>query len=742
MAVAIAPLTNGNALLDPREDIVAALSTSSHSFLQPTSTLHTAAVLAAKKFLDPLASTVSEAQELRRRENRGKRKRSAYEEDVPRKVLQLREVYTEGFGIDQIWEQARRILDAATDEVERDLKHVPDSQTTKMGDEKENQQASGDIRMMQFDEDGLEAESDDEDDDLDSAAEDDLVDSLEGAALGEVEGEEMEDELDREDFEEDIEDTGESEDFSETEKNPQTYISDPNGLNDGFFSIDDFNKTSQFQEQQDAMGEEDNPSDEDEVDWDADPLTSSLPSKSLGKRTEAEDATDSEDGDEPTFGHADLDGASDDEDEDNVDLQDGMPTLDNTNDIQYADFFEPPPQKLSKSKRMRALPKTQPPPHPIAGGEGSDDINNDIQRAISDVRRDLLDSEDEPSSDDEEDDDDQKKQSNKPSTSTKNLSTHEKQRAKIASEIRRLEAVAISKRDWTLSGEARAADRPLNSLLEEDLEFERAGKPVPVITAEVSEEIEALIKRRIVAREFDEVLRRRPDVFGAAASAKRGRVELDDTKPSQGLADVYEAEHLKATDPGHVDKRSAALKKQHDEITRLWKDVSAKLDVLSNLHFKPKRTEVSVQVVNDKPTIRMEDARPGAVEGGAESMLAPHEIYMPGGEGKIKGEVVGKGGMARSKEEMTREEKVRRRRREKERAKKKKGNESVENQQQLQVKKKGSNAEKAQEKRNILDELRKGGVKVIGKKGDVEEIDGKKRKSQRGAEPRSTAYKL
>ena len=32
-----------------------------------------------------------------------------------------------------------------------------------------------------------------------------------------------------------------------------------------------------------------------------------------------------------------------------------------------------------------------------------------------------------------------------------------------------------------------------------DLEFEHAGKPVPIITAEVSEEIEALIKRRILS---------------------------------------------------------------------------------------------------------------------------------------------------------------------------------------------------------------------------------------------------
>lgn len=745
MAAAVAPLTLGDTILDPHQDIVAALSTSSHSFLHPTSALHTAALLAAKRFLDPIAVSVSETQEQRKRENRKKRSRPDYEAGGAEKVLQLREVYTEGFGIGQIWEQAKRILDAVTEEVEKDLKGAQTLPTGIDGSYGKSPQQNGDVKMVRFDDDGFEIGSDTDEDEDDDNAEASLGSQaeLDNDMDGEEQEEEEEEEgdlLDEDIDPEDLENIQDSEEFSESEAQPQTYIPDPNGLNDGFFSIDDFNKQSQFLEQQDAMGENDNPSDEDEIDWDADPLATPLPSGLRTSKAEAEEDED-EDGDGPTFGNADLNASSEDDDEDEggMDLEGGMTGLDNTNDIKYADFFEPPAQKPSKSKRMRALPKTQPPPRPTAEDGNAENLEEAIQRAISDVRRDLLESEDEISSndEDEEDDDDEPV---RPST-TKNLSTHEKQRAKIATEIRRLEAAAVSKRDWTLSGEARAADRPINSLIEEDLEFERAGKPVPVITAEVSEEMEALIKRRIIAREFDEVIRRRPEAAGAAASARRGRVEIDDTKPTQGLADVYEAEHLKATDPGYVDKRSAALKKQHEEIARLWRDVSAKLDVLSNLHFKPKRAEVSVQVVSDKPTISMEDARPGVVEGGAESRLAPQEIYMPGDEGKSKGEIMGKGGMARSKEEMTREEKLRRRRREKERAKKRKGSEAVAQRQQEQAGK-GRKADKAQEKKNILDELRKGGVKVIGKKGAVEDIDGKKKGSAGAKEARSTAYKL
>lgn len=737
-AVAIAAPTTCDSYFEPHQDIIAALTTSSHSFLQPTSALHAAAVLAAKRFLDPLASSVSEAQELRNRASKKKRKRSNDEAEVSSEVLQLREVYTDGFGIGQIWEQAKKILDAARDEVERDLRRIEASRAAAGATDGRPQQARKDERAMEFDEEGFEIGSDDAraedlgnmpqaDHDGDLGLEDDRLQPV---------GEDGESQDDESVSEEGLEGIADSEEASGKEERSQTYVQDPNGLNDGFFSIDEFNRQSQFLEQQDARGEDDNLSEEEEIDWDADPLAMSLPSDLAREKLKVDDATGGEAVDGPTFGNVDLDLSSDDEYDDNHHLDDSMPGLDNTNDIKYADFFEPPAQKPSKSKRMRALPKTQPSTHPKSDEEAPGDIDHDIQRAISDVRRDLLDSEDEPFSTDDDDKDDQPPG---PST-TKALSTHEKQRAKIAAEIQRLEAAAISKRDWTLSGEARAADRPVNSLIEEDLEFERVGKPIPIITAEVSEEIEALIKRRIIAREFDELVRRRPDTVGASHAARRGRVEIDDTKPSQGLADVYEAEHLKATDPGYVDKRSVALKKQHDEIEKLWKDVSAKLDVLSNLHFKPKRAEISVQVVTDKPTISMEDARPGAPDGGgAESRLAPQEIYTPGEQGKVKGEVMGKGGIARSKEEMTREEKLRRRRREKEKAKKK-GSEAVLASQQPS--KKGRKADKAHEKKNILDELRKGGVKVIGKKGDLVEIEGKKRKGNGPAQLRSTAYKL
>ena len=708
-AGALVGMENGSSLLT-------SLSTSPESFLQPSSSLHSESLAYLKTVLDPLAANVSAAQKWRRNESRKKRKRS--DVDHEEEVLQLRQVYTEGLGVKQVWEQARRILDAACADIERD---IAAQKSGRLEDAEERTAANG------YEHDAHDASEAMIDDSEESMVEEDGVqesDAFDEDDLGEEGGSE-----DVEIFE-DIEDIEANDSASESDQQePATYVQDPNNLNDGFFSIDDFNKQSQFLEQQDSRGEDDNPSDEDEIDWDADPLTMPYhkPKVRGGEDEKKEDTLDVEkesDEDGPTFGDADLNANDSDEDmmdqEDNA-LDDGLAGLDNTNDVRYSDFFAPPPKKLSKTKRMRALPKTQPALQPRVQTE---DGENDLQRAIADVRRDLLESEEEESDQESGSDMEASRQS------TKNMSTHEKQRAAIAAEIRRLEAANVAKRDWTLSGEARAADRPLNSLIEEDLEFERIGKPVPVITAEVSEEIEELIKRRILAREFDEVIRRHPDALGSASEARRGRIDLDDTKPQSGLAEIYEQEHLKATDPGYVDKRSAAIKKQHEQISRLWKEVSSQLDLLSNLHFKPKRAEMEIKVVEDKPTISMEDARPVGIGVNAEeTMLAPQEVYRPGEEARKGGEVVvRKGGASVSRDEMTREEKLRRRRREKERTKKAQSHTTPSN---ASTAAKGDSKKprakgKEQEKADILSELRKGNVKVVGRKGELQDLGGKK----------------
>lgn len=710
-------------------ELLSTLSTSSHSFLKPSSTLHGAALCLAKEYLDPLATSVSQAQELRLQDARKKRKRGEVDEDGARNILRLKQIHLDGFGVDQVWEQARRVLEASRQEVERSLPKNHLSKT-KRADEIVQDANQKQVKMVRFDDDGFEVDSGSAD-----AAEHDL--EAEGASDDEMgadgdadpTGVGEDDSEEEEDIEDDGGDLGMDEDMEDDMDGAGAEVFKPDkfGLNDGFFSIEDFNRQSEFLEQRDARGDDDGQaSDEEEIDWDANPMAQSA--EATDGKTSADNEPFGSSGDEedgPTFGNADLHAPfsdSDDDDDDDAPLELEDTTLSNTNEIKYADFFAPPPLPPSKRpKGKRPLPKTQPTP------SAQETTEDDIQRTISAVRRDLFE-DDFSAADDSSDAGDLENPGNSENPSTARLSTHERRQLKLAAQIRKLEAENVAKRNWTLAGEARAAERPINSLLEEDLEFERTGKPVPVITAAVSEDIEALIKRRILAREFDEVIRRRPESLNAPPNVKRGRVELDDTKSKVGLGELYAEEHLKTVDPeGFMATRDAGLKKQHAEIERLWAEVSAKLDALSSWHYRPKPPEVKVQVLADVPAMRMEEARPTGVGGiGAgegESRLAPQEVFSMG-EGVQKGaeEVVGGAGMV-ARREMTREEKLRRRRREKERLRKQEGG-----------KRRGLGGEKAGKdgkgkeggKKDVVDALKRGGVRVIGKKGEIRDVEGKR----------------
>ncbi|KAL1627652.1 U3 snoRNP protein [Neofusicoccum ribis] len=699
--------------------LVAALAASPHDFLQPTSSLHNATLSLAKHILDPLASGVSDAQIKRQQEARKKRKRGEGDsESSP--VLQLKKVHLDGFGIEQVWEQSKRVLDAARAEVERDL---PEVLAETDGALTNGFSAQKGVKMVRFGEDGFEVSGSEEESELGEEGvdwqydgndlsgeedgegeEEDGEQFEEGFHTEEEDGSDMDDvDLDRDDYDDD--------DASEDDQPAEEYVPDPHGLNDGFFSIDDFNRQSEFLEQQDTRGDDDGAeSDEEEVNWAEDPLNSaSLVAKGLQKES-GEDVGSEDEGDGPTFGNMDLDapeGASDDEMDDESIAEgemDGMDDVNNANNVMYADFFAPPAKKASKNKKGR------PHPHNFPQKAASAPDDQDVENTMAAVHRDLFDE-----SDDDEDASDLSDVD--PDDPKARKSTHERRQAKLAEEIRRLEAQNVAKREWTLFGEARAADRPVNSLLEEDLDFERAGKPVPVITAEVSEDIESLIKRRIIAREFDEVIKRRPDDL-ATGPVRRGRFELEDTKAQRGLAEEYEEEHLRKTDPNYVDVKDEKLKKEHREIEALWRDVSAKLDALSSWHYKPKPAASNLEIRTDAAAITMEDARPTAGgDIGNASMLAPQEVYAPGEE-KTKGEVVTKAGLPVAKEEMSREEKKSRRRRNKERMQKAGGPEKKESKQ-------------TKERKEVVSELKKGGVKVINKKGEVTDVEGKSVKSGR-----------
>ncbi|RUP11984.1 Mpp10 protein-domain-containing protein, partial [Jimgerdemannia flammicorona] len=185
-------------------------------------------------------------------------------------------------------------------------------------------------------------------------------------------------------------------------------------------------------------------------------------------------------------------------------------------------------------------------------------------------------------------------------------------------------AANVGEKDWTLGGEASSKARPLNSLLEEDLEFEHVVKPVPVITQETTETLEEMIKRRILDNAFNDVERKADPTFRPYLPSKR--VELSDEKSKKSLAENYEDDYVKETTVGGIaNEKDKVLKKEHQEIDNMFRDLCQKLDALSNFHYTPKPPKPEIAVISDAPAISMEEVIPVNVSDA--TLLAPEEVY-------------------------------------------------------------------------------------------------------------------
>jgi len=171
-------------------------------------------------------------------------------------------------------------------------------------------------------------------------------------------------------------------------------------------------------------------------------------------------------------------------------------------------------------------------------------------------------------------------------TSGTDLTTHEKRMASLREQITELESENVAPKEWVLMGEAGTRQRPKNSLLEEDLEFDRVMKAVPVTTEESVKTLEEVIKSRILEGRFDDVVRIRPLEDKPFLPSRF--LELQDSKSKDSLAQIYENEYMGTqSGDGPTDDRDGKLHKEHEEINLLWDKICGKLDALSNAHFVP-----------------------------------------------------------------------------------------------------------------------------------------------------------
>ncbi|CAI4545633.1 AEL_collapsed_G0030380.mRNA.1.CDS.1 [Saccharomyces cerevisiae] len=397
-----------------------------------------------------------------------------------------------------------------------------------------------------------------------------------------------------------------------------------------------------------------------------------------------------------TLAAEDSNEASEGSEDEDIDYFQDMPSDDEEEEaIYYEDFFDKPTKEPVKKHSDVKDPKED---------EELDEKEHDS--AMDKVKLDLFaDEEDEPNAE------------GVGEASDKNLSSFEKQQIEIRKQIEQLEKEAVAEKKWSLKGEVKAKDRPEDALLTEELEFDRTAKPVPVITSEVTESLEDMIRRRIQDSNFDDLQRR--TLLDITRKSQRPQFELSDVKSSKSLAEIYEDDYTRAEDESAL---SEELQKAHSEISELYANLVYKLDVLSSVHFVPKPASTSLEIRVETPTISMEDAQPLYMSNA--SSLAPQEIYNVG-KAEKDGEIRLKNGVAMSKEELTREDKNRLRRA----LKRKRSKANL------------PNVNKRSKRNDVVDTLSKAkNITVINQKGEKKDVSGKTKKSRSG--PDSTNIKL
>ena len=160
----------------------------------------------------------------------------------------------------------------------------------------------------------------------------------------------------------------------------------------------------------------------------------------------------------------------------------------------------------------------------------------------------------------------------------------------------------LKEKPWNLKGEVTSFTRPKDSLVDMDLSFQHTSKSVPIITEEVTQNLEEIIIQRIVGGIYDDP--KRPE----KESEKKKEKELDHEKNKLSLAQVYEKDLLKKNNIDIQDKEED--QKTIETKIRIKNMVSKTLhtlNFLSNLNYVPPPVELKMK---EKETEKSEKQTP------------------------------------------------------------------------------------------------------------------------------------
>ena len=150
--------------------------------------------------------------------------------------------------------------------------------------------------------------------------------------------------------------------------------------------------------------------------------------------------------------------------------------------------------------------------------------------------------------------------------------------------MQRVENALIGKKSWQLKGEVRGSQRPINGLLDAEVDFDLGLQAKVVISKELNQKFEEIVRQRILDFAFDDRELPKMNPFRLKEQSQQ-YADLNFEKDNRGLAGVYEDEYRKTvlgSDP--VKGKQDKLKEQ---ISHLFKNICFCIDSMSRNNFTP-----------------------------------------------------------------------------------------------------------------------------------------------------------
>ena len=265
--------------------------------------------------------------------------------------------------------------------------------------------------------------------------------------------------------------------------------------------------------------------------------------------------------------------------------------------------------------------------------EGDEQDNEEEEEDLSNVDEAEFDDgdEDEIANEDDEDEEEEIEDEEPSSKKPRGLGELARKLAALEEEIADIESKQIDKKHWTLTGEVNAKSRPLNSILEANIELpfgHMAGKRLdasegtdlmvdendfdPENPEKPVFDIELIIKQRVADRTFDDVIRRKLETVIVDDKPRDRHEGLDFEKSQLGLAEVYAKQYEKDifNQSEEAEKQSA----EKEEAKAVFAKLMHKLDCLTNFNFAPRPPVIKKSNeaggVKDMPAMKLEEPIP------------------------------------------------------------------------------------------------------------------------------------